>query len=212
MNYELTDLYLDLIDERKGQRTPQRAGIEKLLDEIDSDPELGRAERALLRGYLNYHFREVMQPIDRETEFRLAVELAPDDHLANLYLGYETFDTGNYATALEQFQKLDLNKHVLWSQIKIRELIASCQLDLGDYSIAEKNMTDVLNEALELEIAEYALPTELVRALSKNVVEFQSAVGGKSFSCCLNLLNQVMQHHELNDLFEKELRQIRQVA
>ncbi|MCA9014706.1 MAG: hypothetical protein KDA74_24220 [Planctomycetaceae bacterium] len=209
MNYELTDLYLDLIDERKWQRTPQQAGIEKLLDEIDSDTELGRAERALLRGYLNYHFRDVMQPIDRETEFRLAVELAPDDHLANLYLGYETFDAGKYDTALEQFQKLDLNKHVHWSQIKIRELIVCCHLHLQQFLEAEELLCPVLRQAMELDSNDdYAHPIELLEALAEWHAEFSAVIGADAWQCDIKLLMDVLQKYDLTDTFAEQLAQI----
>ena len=210
LNYELRNLYHDLIDEQQGFQKADPADIQYLLDEINADPQLGRTERAFLRGYLNYHFREVMQPLDREAEFRTAVALAPDDHQSNLHLGYETFDLGKYATALVQFQKLNLTLHFLWSQIKIRELIVSCHLHLQQFEAAESLLFPLLQLSAEVKDDDYAYPSELLRALAQWHAEFHAAIGETAWQRLVKLLSLVMQKHDLNRLFQKELSLIMQ--
>lgn len=212
MNYELRNLYHDLIDEQQGFQRADPADIQYLLDEINTDPQLGQAERAFLRGYLNYHFREVIQPLDREAEFRTAVALAPDDHQSNLHLGYETFDVGKYATALAQFQKIDLTLHFLWSQIKIRELIVSCHLHLQQFEAAESLLFPLLQLSAEVDDADYALPTELLRALAQWHAEFHTAIGEPAWQRLVELLSSVIKKHDLNRLFQIEYSQIMQDA
>lgn len=212
MNYELRNLYQDLIDEQQGFHKADPAEIQYLLEEIDADPQIGRAERAFLRGYLNYHFREVMQPLDREAEFRTAITLAPDDHQSNLHLGYETFDVGKYATALAQFQKIDLTLHFLWSQIKIRELIVSCHLHLQQFETAESLLFPLLQLSAEVKDDDYAYPSELLRALAQWHIEFHTAIGEPAWQRLVELLSLVMQKHDLNRLFQDELSQIVQDA
>ena len=210
MNHEIIDTYLDLIAELDGGE-PDVDVIRGLLSEVESDANLDSAGQALLRGYMGYHFQEVITQVDCEAEFRLVLNHAPDHHLANLHLGYQTFDTGNYVTALEQFQKIDLNKHYLWSQIKIRELIIACNLQLGQFTSAEKKLPFVLGQAMNLTIQEYALPTELIRALAENAAAFQSEIGAASYDRCFTLVNEVMQKHDLFDLFQEQLAQIQAI-
>lgn len=210
MNYELRNLYHDLIDEQQGFQRAEPADIQYLLDEINADPQLGQAERAFLRGYLNYHFREVMQPLDREAEFRTAVALAPGDHQSNLHLGYETFDVGKYATALAQFQKINLQLHFLWSQIKIRELIVSCHLHLQRFKTAESLLFPLLELSAEVNDADYALPAELIRALAQWNAELHAAIGETAWQRLVEMLSLVIKRHDLNRLFQDELSQIMQ--
>ncbi len=212
LNYELRNLYQDLIDEQQGFQKADSADIQYLLEEIKADPQLGQAGRAFLRGYLNYHFREVMQPLDREAEFRTAVALAPDDHQSNLHLGYETFDFGKYAMALTQFQKINLELHFLWSQIKIRELIVSCHLHLQQFEAAESLLFPLLQLSAEVKDDDYAYPTELLRALAQWHVEFRTAIGEPAWQRLIELLSLVIKKHDLNGVFQDELSQIIQDA
>lgn len=103
LNHELIDAYWDLIAELEGSLEPDEAAIHGLLAEVEADTDLDQASRAFLRGYMGYHFLDVLTQVDCEAEFRVVLTHHPDDHRANLYLGYQTFDIGNYATALEQF-------------------------------------------------------------------------------------------------------------
>lgn len=208
MNHELIDTYRDLIAELEGSLEPDAAAIRELLSEVDADSDLDQAGRAFLRGYMGYHFQDVLTQVDCEAEFRDVLAHHPDDHLANLYLGYQTFDIGNYATALEQFQKIDLDKHFLWSQIKIRELIVCCHLHLQQFPNAEEYLFRVLGQANKIEREDYAYPTELLNALAKWHTELRAAIGADAYQRCVKLLTAVLHRHEMTDAFAEQLAKI----
>lgn len=209
MNHELIETYRDLIGELEGSLEPDAAAIHGLLVEIEADANLSQVEQAFLRGYMGYHFLDVLTQVDCEAEFRGVLAHDPDHDLANLYLGYQTFDIGNYATAMEQFQKINLDPHFLWSQIKIRELIVCCHLHLQQFLEAEELLCPVLRQAMELDSNDdYAHPIELLEALAEWHAEFSAVIGADAWQCDIKLLMDVLQKYDLTDTFAEQLAQI----
>lgn len=200
--------YLDAFGEIEGSIDFEPESLKKLLRGIESDTILLSSDKALLRGYLAYHYPEVLDNVDFEKEFEKVLESDPANILARQYLGFVYFDKGEYKQALFNFEKVDLEKLFTWANIKISELIVSCHLELNNIEKAYELLIPVLEKALQCETDDYALPTELLNSLANSRSKLLDRIGIENYTELVDLLNTVLNRHDLSDIFEDQMKNI----
>jgi hypothetical protein len=85
-----------------------------------------------------------------------------------LYLGYQFFDTGHYAEAFQQFNRVNrefftsIDHH--WRNLKTDELVLVCQMR-GDFDIPYiASLTSLVSNYIDAKAEDRAVPTEIVYA------------------------------------------------
>ena len=95
-------------------------------------------------------------------------QIDPDFPWVPLYLGYQFFDTGNYAEAFQQFNRVNrdffasIDHH--WRNLKTDELVLVCQMR-GDFDIPHiASLISLVSNYINAKAEDRAVPTEIVSA------------------------------------------------
>lgn len=162
----------DLIWEAQGEADHEIANrlfvdAEQLAKQIlEMEPYDARATYAVA---LTWYHR--WPPSDRQNcieWLRRTEQIDPDFPWAPLYLGYQFFDTGNYAEALQQFSRVDreffasIEHH--WRNLKTDELMLVCRMRGESERLEMSSLTELTSNYINAEPEDRAIPMEIVNA------------------------------------------------
>lgn len=133
---------------------------------LDIQPNDARATYAVA---LTWYHR--WQPADRQNcieWLQKTEQIDPEFPWVPLYLGYQLFDTGKYADAYQQFDRVNreffssIEHH--WRNLKTDELMLVCQMR-GDFDAPDiATLTKLTSNYINAEQEDRAVPTEIVNA------------------------------------------------
>src|SRR5262249_17355553 len=114
--------------------------LNRIVRSISESREVG-VDGHLLRGYILYHFGEVIgEGHSCESDLLWVVATDPDNDTAWAYLGHFYFDNREWVRAGECLSKVSFDRYRVagqhWRVLKFRELIVCCELMLGKFSEA----------------------------------------------------------------------------
>ena len=96
-------------------------------------------------------------------------QLDPTFPWVPLYLGYQNFDTENYATAIQQFARVNrdffasIEQH--WRNLKTEELMIVCKMKGDSENLLFSELVDIVNRYIAAEQEDRPIPIELVAAM-----------------------------------------------
>lgn len=174
----------DKLYEIKGRpnlTSDDRKFLEGILSEL-ANANGADVDSQLLRGYAIYHFGAELNIAETcEADLLSVVGVDPTNATALAYLGYFYFDSGKWNLARSFLQRVPLDLYCSegqqWRSLKIRELIASCDLMMGNVGAACMQIAPLIEELLQSDAAECAVPTELMRALATNADAIREVIG-----------------------------------
>lgn len=147
-----------------------------------NDVRCADVDSRLLRGYALYHFGPELNIAETcEADLLSVVGADPANITALAYLGYFYFDSGKWNLARSFLLRVPLDRYCSegqqWRALKIRELIACCDLMMGKVEVASTQIAPLIEDLLRADPAECAVPTELMRALEANASAVREVIG-----------------------------------
>ena len=185
--------------------TALRSIIHKLNDYDAPEPK-----RDLLRGYILYHFGHSLAAHRTCAEyFENVLKHEPDNDTALLYLGHYYFDNGDYHESRIWLRRVHaehyISAHQRWRTLKIRELIAACDIMLGDLDQIADDLTSLVADLQSASNDEFAVPSELIRSIAANADVLVSEVSREMLVSLAERLRSMAVAQGVDDLLREDL-------
>ncbi len=141
--------------------------------------------RRLLRGYALYHFGAALSSTEScEGDLLAVLNDDPANLTALTYLGHFYFDCGKWDLARANLRRVDLDRYdaegQVWRTIKIRELIACCDVMMNDFRAAAAEIPPLLDEMSRVNDSDCPIPVELIKSLAANVISARQGLGSRT--------------------------------